>query len=140
MPAARKQSPAQSGGTSQTSVTSTSKNDFWEVLQDNIKTILASSRALSQSVEQRQARAEAARAAREERLALAEAVARAGAGAEKLWEKTGGAEKLDTASDVKEQIILNRLAGTLTVMATERQHALLQQYLDAVQASVQRQV
>jgi type II secretory pathway component GspD/PulD (secretin) len=32
------------------------------------------------------------------------------------------------------------VAGTLTVMATERQHGLIQQYLDTVQASVQRQV
>jgi len=134
------QSGGQSGGASQTSVKSTSKNDFWEVLLENIKTMLASHRANSQSTEQRQARAEAAREAREERLAQVESVARAGAGAKDLYEKAFGPGKVSPASEVKEEIVLNRIAGTLTVMASERQHALVQQYLDAVQASVQRQV
>jgi len=134
------QSGGQSGGASQTSVKSTSKNDFWEVLLENIKTMLASYRAISQSAEQRQARAEAAREAREEHLAQAQAAARAGAGAKDLYDKAFGPGKVSPVSEVKEEIVLNRIAGTLTVMATERQHALVQQYLDAVQGSVQRQV
>jgi MSHA type pilus biogenesis protein MshL len=129
----------ESGGTSQTAVRSTSKNDFWEVLRQNIESILSSSRALSQSADQRQARAEAARAAREERLAQAEAVARAGQGAKDLYDKVFGPDA-KSASDLKQDIIVNQVAGTLTVMATERQHGLIQQYLDTVQASVQRQV
>jgi general secretion pathway protein D len=130
----------QSGGTSQTAVKSTSKNDFWQVLEDNVRTILSSTRALTQSTEQRQARAEAARAAREERLAQAEAVARAGAGAKDLYDKAFGPDKAGATSDVKDEIIVNRIAGTITVFASERQHALIHQYVDAVQASAQRQV
>lgn len=129
----------ESGGTSQSEVKSTIKNDFWDVLRQNVESILSASRALSQSADQRQARAEAQRAAREERLAQAEAVARAGTGAKDLFDKVFGPDGKQT-SDVKQDIILNQLAGTLTVMATERQHHLIQQYLDTVQASVQRQV
>jgi general secretion pathway protein D len=129
----------ESGGSSQSEVKSSVKNDFWEVLRQNVESILSASRALSQSADQRQARAEAQRAAREERLAQAEAVARAGTGAKDLFDKVFGPDGKQT-SDVKQDIILNQLAGTLTVMATERQHHLIQQYLDTVQASVQRQV
>jgi MSHA type pilus biogenesis protein MshL len=130
----------ESGGKSETAVKSSSKNDFWELLRQNVESILASSRALTQTADQRQARAEAARAAREERMAQAEAVARAGQGAKDLFDKAFGGESAAARSDLKQDIIVNQVAGTLTVMATERQHGLLQQYLDMVQASVQRQV
>jgi general secretion pathway protein D len=128
------------GGTSQTSVNSTSKNNFWDLLRDNIEDILASSRKLSQGSEERQARAEAAKAAREQKLAQAEAVARAGAGASNLFKEVFGPEALRPASEVKEDIVINQIAGTVTVLATERQHALIQQYLDKVQAAATRQV
>jgi len=129
----------ESGGTSETSVKSQSKNDFWAVLRANVESILASSRNLAQSADQRQARAEAARAAREERLAQAEAVARAGQGAKDLFDKAFGAEQA-ALSDLKQDIVVNPVAGTLSVMATERQHALVQQYLDSVNAATVRQV
>jgi general secretion pathway protein D len=128
------------GGTSETSVNSTSKNDFWQLLRDNIEDILASSRKLSQGTEERQARAEAAKAAREQKLAQAEAVARAGAGASTLFKEVFGPEALRPASEVKEDIVINQIAGTVTVMATERQHNLIQQYLDGVQGAASRQV
>jgi general secretion pathway protein D len=73
-------------------------------------------------------------------VAQAEAVARAGDKASDLFEKAFGPETSPGSADVKEDIVVNQIAGTLTVMATERQHALIQQYLDTVQASVQRQV
>jgi general secretion pathway protein D len=131
---------AETGGESETSVISSSKNDFWEVLRQNIESILNSSRALSMSADQRQARAEAARAAREERLAQAEAVARAGQGAKDLFDKAFSADSAASRSDLKQDIIVNPVAGTLTVMATERQHALILQYVDTVQAASTRQV
>jgi len=113
------------GGTSETSVNSVSKNNFWELLRDNIEDILASSRKLSQGTEERQARAEATKAAREQKLAQAEAVARAGAGASNLFKEVFGPEALRPASEVKEDIVINQVAGTVTVMATERQHDLI---------------
>jgi general secretion pathway protein D len=129
----------QTAGQSLTSVTTKSNNNFWEVLRSNIESILSSTRKLSQTADERQARAEQARAAREDRIAQAEAVARAGDKASDLFEKAFG-PGTSTAMDVKEDIVVNQLTGTVTVMATERQHVIIQQYLDSVQTSAQRQV
>jgi general secretion pathway protein D len=133
-------SQSSAGGTSQTSVNSTSKNNFWELLRDNVEDILASSRKLSQGAEEHQARAEATKAAREQKLAQAEAVARAGPGASTLFKEVFGPEALRPASEVKQDIVVNQIAGTVTVLASERQHGLIQQYLDSVQAASTRQV
>jgi len=129
-----------SGGTSSTSVTSTSKNNFWEMLSENLHSLLKSTRALAQSAEDRQAQAEAARAAREERLAQAEAVARAGQNATSLFDKVFGSSPSGAVTDIKQDIVINQVAGTVSVMATERQHQLVQQYLDTIGSSSQRQV
>jgi MSHA type pilus biogenesis protein MshL len=129
-----------SGGTSSTAVNTVSKNNFWEVLSENLHSLLKSTRALAQSAEDRQAQAEAARAAREERLAQAEAVARAGQGATNLFEKVFGSAPATAVTDVKQDVVVNQVAGTVSIMATERQHQLVQQYLDAIGASSQRQV
>jgi MSHA type pilus biogenesis protein MshL len=129
-----------SGGTSSTSVTSTSKNNFWEVLSENLHSLLKSTRALAQNAEDRQAQAEATRAAREERLAQAEAVARAGQNATSLFDKVFGSSPSSAVTDIKQDIVVNQVAGTVSVMATERQHQLVQQYLDTIGSSSQRQV
>jgi MSHA type pilus biogenesis protein MshL len=129
-----------SGGTSMTAVTSTSKNNFWEVLHENVQSILTSTRKLSQSAEERQAQAEATRTAREERLAQAEAVARAGQGATTLFDKAFGPSGTAGTIDVKQDIIINQVAGTVSVMGTERQHQLVEQYLDSIGNASQRQV
>jgi general secretion pathway protein D len=129
-----------SGGTSMTAVTSTSKNNFWEILHDNVQSILTSTRKLSQSADERQAQAEAARTAREERLAQAEAVARAGQGATTLFDKAFGPAGTAGSIDVKQDIIINQVAGTVSVMGTERQHQLVQEYLDGIGNASQRQV
>ena len=125
-----------SGGTSSTSVNTVSKNNFWEVLADNLRSMLKSTRALAQSAEERQAQAEAAR----ERLAQAEAVSRAGAGATNLFEKAFGPAPASAVFEPKQDVVVNQVAGTVSVMATERQHQLVEQYLDAIGASSQRQV
>ncbi|HTO44838.1 MAG TPA: secretin N-terminal domain-containing protein [Burkholderiales bacterium] len=129
-----------SGGTSSTSVNTVSKNNFWEVLSENLHSLLKSTRALAQTAEDRQAQAEAARAAREERLAQAEAVARAGQNATNLFDKVFGSAPSTGVTDLKQDIVVNQVAGTVSVMATERQQQLVQQYLDTIGASSQRQV
>jgi general secretion pathway protein D len=134
------QGNAQSGGTSQTQVKSDSKNDFWEVLRQNIESILASTRALEQTAEEIQMRREQERAKRDERLAQAEAVAKAGQSASTLFKDVFGADSLLGVTEIKKDIVINAIAGTVTVVATERQHSLIQQYLDVVQAASQRQV
>ncbi|HXV06819.1 MAG TPA: hypothetical protein VD791_02235 [Burkholderiales bacterium] len=128
----------QAVGASQTKVKTTSRNTFWETLRQNIEDILSSSRKLSQTADERQARAERMRAEREERVAQAEAVARAGSNAKDLYDKVFGPAKQVT--DVKEDIVVNEVAGTVTVMGRQREQDLIQEYLDSVQASVQRQV
>lgn len=130
----------ESGGTSTTSVKTNSKSDFWEVLRKNVDSILAASRKLDQSAAERQVRAERTKAQREQRLAQAEAVSRAGANAKDLFKEVFGDEAMARFDEVDQEIVINPIAGTVTVLATERQHALVQQYLDSVQTSVQRQV
>ena len=66
------------GNSSTTTVTSQSNNDLWTVLADNIRTILAGTRAVTQSNEERAARLDAEKAARAERVSQAEAVSKAG--------------------------------------------------------------
>jgi MSHA type pilus biogenesis protein MshL len=126
-----------SGGTSSTAVKTSVKADFWEVMRKNIDSILAASHRLEQSAAERQQRAERTKAAREQQLAQAEAVARAGPNATNLFKEVFGEQ---AAEDKAQEIVVNAMAGTVTVLATERQHHLVQQYLDSVQSSVQRQV
>ena len=133
-----------SGGSnaSSTVVKTVSNNNFWEALRDNIRAILSSTRSQSMTSEQRAERAEAQRTAREERLQQAEAVARAGAAAPQLFSSVfgSGAQPLPVTGDVRDDIIVNALAGTLSVLANEKQHALVQQHLDGIAQSSQRQV
>jgi general secretion pathway protein D len=126
-----------SGGTSTTAVRTAVKADFWDALRSNINSILAASHRLEQSAADRQARAERAKAAREQQLAQAEAVARAGPNAGNLFDKVFGGQAAD---DKEQEIVINAMAGTVTVLATSRQHQLVQEYLDRVQSAVQRQV
>jgi len=134
------QPAAGAGNTSSTSVTSVSNNNFWEVLRDNIRSILSSTRAQSLSADDKAARAEGLKAAREERLQQADAVARAGAGADKLYATAFGGVSPTLPGDVKDDIVVNPVAGTVSVLATEKQHSLVQQYLNGVTESSQRQV
>ncbi|MFN7085332.1 MAG: secretin N-terminal domain-containing protein [Burkholderiales bacterium] len=133
-------------GTPQTSasstvVTTTLNNDFWTTLRDNIRAILASTRSQSRTAEEKAAHVEALKAAREERLAQAEAVARAGQAATSLFTTafgSGGQPQLP--GDVSSDVIVNPVGGTVSVLATERQHQLIQQHLDSIASASQRQV
>jgi MSHA type pilus biogenesis protein MshL len=116
-----------------------SVNNFWDVLRQNIESILAASKALSQSADQRASRAEAERTAREQRIAQAEAVSRAGANAASLFSTAFGPDGV-SAADAKHEIVINPVTGTLSALGTEKQHVLVQQYLDGVTSASQRQV
>ncbi|MCW5603794.1 MAG: secretin N-terminal domain-containing protein [Burkholderiales bacterium] len=134
--------PGTSG--SKTEVTSTTSNDFWEQLRDNIRAILASTHRLAASAEEKAARAEETRAAREEALKRAEAVSRAGPGAADLLKNAFPQQQRTavtaTQSDTGTDVIINPISGTITVLATEQQHQLIQQHLDSIVNAVQRQV
>jgi MSHA type pilus biogenesis protein MshL len=128
-----------SGNTSNTKVDSKASNNFWEVLRQNIESILSASKAASQSADQRAARAESERAAKEERIAQAEAVSRAGGNAASLFTTAFGPGST-TPTDSKNEIVVNPVTGTVSVLGTEKQQVLIQQYLDSVGSSSQRQV
>lgn len=125
---------------SSTTVNTTSKNEFWKVLEENVKGMLSATRAQALSADERAARAEASKAQREERIAQAEAVARAGPNATELMSKAFDSQTAPLPGDVANEVVVNAVAGTVTILATDRQHALVQQYLDAVMAASQRQV
>jgi len=132
-----------SGGTtsgSSTVVRTTAKNDFWTILTENIRAILNSTRQQSQTADDRAVRAEAQKAAREERLQQAEVVARAGQGATALFSSAFGPGTAQAAIDGKDDVVVNAASGTISVLGNERQHQLIQQHIDSITNSVQRQV
>lgn len=131
---------AAAGNASTTTVTSTSSNEFWEVLANNVRDILRASRQAALSAEERNARVEMLRAAREERLQQAAAVARAGQAAPSLYKEIFGQGPQGSLEEKRDDVIVNPVAGTLMVMASEAQHRLVAQYLDAVQRAANRQV
>jgi len=130
-------SSATGGNSSTTTVSSQSNNDLWAVLADNIRTILAGTRAVTQSNEERAARLDAEKIARAERVSQAEAVSKAGAGAAGLFT---AAFANQPTGDGKNDVAANPVAGTISVLGTAKQQELVQQYLDRVMQSAQRQV
>lgn len=128
------------GNNSTTAVKSTSENNFWETLGENIRHILSSTKSVSATAEEKAARVEAARAEREERLRQAEVVARAGTGAPTLFASAFGNVRPSPLTDVKDHVILNPVSGSVSVLATERQHKLVKEYLENVVNAAQRQV
>ncbi|MEQ1592128.1 MAG: secretin N-terminal domain-containing protein [Thiobacillaceae bacterium] len=125
------------GNSSATTVTSQSNNDLWVTLTENIRTILAGTRAVTQSNEERAARLDAEKTARAERVSQAEAVSKAGAGAANLFTAAFSNQAL---GDGKNDVAANPVAGTVTVLGTSKQQELVQQYIDRVMQSAQRQV
>ncbi len=124
---------------SETAIGSNSDVDFWGVLRANLMSILAATNALSETQDQKAARAEERQRARQERIAQAEAVAGAGGNAAGLFDTAfGKALRADIQSE--DEIIINAVAGTVTVMGSEKQHQLVQSFLDGVTSSSQRQV
>jgi len=127
-------------GSSSTQVRTVSKNDFWDQLRDNIRAILTSTRTHSLSAEEKAKVAEDNRSARETALKQAEAVARAGQGATNLYATAFRGQSQQQPFDVRDDVIVNPVTGTVSVLASERQHQLVQQHVDSIAAVAQRQV
>ena len=125
------------GNSSTTTVSSQSNNDLWTVLADNIRTILAGTRAVTQNNAQRAAQLDAEKAARAERVSQAEAASKAGAGAANLFTAAFANQPV---GDGKYDVAVNPMAGTVSVLGTDKQQELVQQYIDRVMQSAQRQV
>jgi general secretion pathway protein D len=132
------------GGSSRTEVTSKSNNDFWEQLKDNIQAILVSTRRMASTAEEKAETAQREKQTRDETLKTIEAASRAGPGASDLLKNViVSAPKppptLQT-TDVGKDVIVNPISGTVTVLATDKQHQLVIQHLDSIMSAVQRQV
>jgi general secretion pathway protein D len=125
------------GNSSNTTVASQSNNDLWNVLANNIRTMLAGTREVTQSIAEKAARLDAEKIARAERVSQAEAASKAGAGAANLFT---AAFANQPTGDGKNDVAINPVAGTVTVLGTAKQQELVQQYLDRVMQSAQRQV
>jgi MSHA biogenesis protein MshL len=132
---------ATSGGGSSTIVKTTSRNDFWEQLRDNLRSILNSTRLQSLDAQARADRLALVKQEQELRAKQMEAASRAGQGAPTLASSviaaTGGAQRTSLLPD---DVIVNAISGTVTVNATEKQHQLVQQHIDSIVTSIQRQV
>lgn len=129
------------GGGSSTIVKTTSRNDFWEQLRENIRSILNSTRLQSLDAQARAERLALVKQEQELRAKQMEAASRAGQGAPTLASSviaaTGGAQRTSLLPD---DVVVNAIAGTVTVNATEKQHQLIQQHIDSIVTSMQRQV
>jgi MSHA type pilus biogenesis protein MshL len=126
-------------GGSSTTIGSKSDADFWAVLRANLESILSATNALAATADEKAARAEAEQKARQERIAQAEAVAGAGDNAAGLFDAAFGPAQ--TANiDIRDKVVINSVAGSVTVLGTEKQQELVQRYLDGITSSTQRQV
>lgn len=131
-----------SANSSNTRVDSKSKNNFWELLTENIRTILRTTKTQAAVAQETNALLSSAQNALDKTAQSLEG--KEGAAAKQAKEDRDALLKLvkeqAQASATKDEVIVNSVAGTVTVMATERQHNFIQQYIDTVMASVQRQV
>ena len=125
---------------SSTSVTTNSSSDFWALLEKSVRAILNS------SLYQRQKVAEIARSMKQQqeqelRARQVEAASKAGAGGAAPVVTVSGPASAATVLIVQpEDVIVNAVAGTITVNGNENQHKLVQDYLTKVENGAQRQV
>jgi general secretion pathway protein D len=135
---------AGAGGSSGSStvVRTISKNDFWEQLRDNIRSILNSTRLQSLTADAKNERLALIKQEQELRVKQMEAASRAGQGASSLASSvvstSGGAQQ--QASLLPDDVVVNAGSGTVTVNATEKQHQLVQRHIDGIINAMQRQV
>ncbi len=127
---------------SNTVVKSTSSNNFWDQLRDNLRSILNSTRLQNLSAEARAERMALVRQEQDLRVKQIEAASRAGAGAPNLAGATISApgRSSSQASLVPDDVVVNAASGVITINATDTQHQLIQTHIDSVVSSVQRQV
>lgn len=132
---------ATSGNTSSTVVTTTSTSDFWKLLEQSVRSILNSSLKQSQSAEARQNRLELIKQEQELRAKQMEAASKAGQSAAALATSMSSTNQpAANASLLPDDVIVNAVAGTITVNGNEKQHQLVQDYLTKVERGAQRQV
>ncbi|MDP2240346.1 MAG: secretin N-terminal domain-containing protein [Burkholderiales bacterium] len=130
------------GNTSSTTVTTTSNSDFWKVLEQSVRSILNSSLQQSLSAAAKQNRLELIKQEQDIRAKQMEAASKAGAAASSLATSLSGlgGGQQQNSSLLPDDVIVNPVAGTITVNGTDKQHQLVQDYLTKVENGAQRQV
>ena len=127
---------------SSTVVRTVSRNDFWEQLRDNIRSILNSTRLQSLTADAKNERLALIKQEQELRVKQMEAASRAGQGASSLASSvvstSGGAQQ--QASLLPDDVVVNAGSGTVTVNATDKQHQLVLRHIDGIINAMQRQV
>ena len=136
-----------SGSASSTIVTTKMTMDFYRTLRENITGILRTVRAQKMSAEERQRRREDQRLAAQLTMQSLQAQqsgrAATGQGATgQMGNLLSNAAAIGSAtvSRVEDDVIVNALSGTVTVSATEYEHKLIQQHIDSILRSAERQV
>lgn len=152
-----------SQNSSNTEVSNVAENKFWDRLESNIRALITSTRRVSQeekterdeleakdeesrNADAKEQKASKAEAEKQDRLKVAQVVASAGSGASQLFASVeggaktgatkGGAGETKTADDV----FVHPETGVVTINATSREHAKVQEYIDRISASAKRQV
>lgn len=131
------------GNTSSTTVTTTSNSDFWKLLEQSVRSILNSSLRQFQSEKARQERLELIKQEQDIRTKQMDAASKAGTAAPVLANslaRIGSDQASVSASLLPDDVIVNPVAGTITVNGNEKQHQLVQDYLTKVERGAQRQV
>jgi len=134
---------AASAGTSgsNTLVRTVSRNDFWDQLRDNIRSILNSTRLQSLTADAKAERLALVRQEQELRVKQMEAASRAGQGAPTLATSVITAPgSQQQATLLPDDVVVNAASGTVTINATEKQHQLVQAHIDGIVNAMQRQV
>ncbi len=130
-------SSAAGGNSSRTSISSESKNHFWETLEKNIKDILAET-----DKEVIVARTNSLSATNQKSANNTQSAKKTDADVTNAT--TLEKEKEDAKNEYKTlfagTVIVNREAGVINVRATNKQHEKVQEFLDKVMGSVKRQV
>ncbi len=130
------------GNSSSTSVTTTSDSDFWKILEHSVRSILNSSLQQSLSAESKQNRLELIKQEQDLRTKQMEAASKAGQSAQALATSLSGLSGGQQANStlLPDDVIVNAVAGTITVNGTDKQHQMVQDYLTKVETGAQRQV
>lgn len=135
------------GNNSTTRVTNTSKNDFWKSIEKNIKDILLETdkerivqRRGAQQQEQQLTSSESTAGATPGGPASLTGAAPAAGAAAANQNAANGKDEKEYETLFAASTIVNAESGVITVRATARQHAKVQEFLDQVMASVRRQV
>jgi general secretion pathway protein D len=132
-----------SGSTSNSSTTvveTISNSDFWATLEKSVRAILNSSLQQALSSEAKNDRLQIMRQEQELRAKQLEAASRAGAAAPALATAPTGAGGTQATTLLPDDVIVNPVAGTVTVNGNDKQHQLVEEYLTKVQSGSQRQV